>query len=145
MSICIANVKYMLQMSPHNINFAWLDSEINQPRILSARDRDTVVDETQEHRDDIESYDEARDCLPDLSDIAPTFCLPATGKLGSASTNLRDMEQREFVYRIIVDSRRHKAIHGALQLTPIYTCLKRIYIAWCVYPMKETRDQFITE
>jgi len=72
-----------------------------------------VVDEAQEHQDDIESYDEARDCLPDLSDIAPTFYLPSTGKLGFASANLRDIEQREFVYRIIVDSRRHKAILGA--------------------------------
>lgn len=99
------------------INLTGLDFKINQPRILSARDRDTMVDEAQEHRDDIESYDEARDCLPDLSDIAPTFCLPETGKLGSASTNLRNMEQREFVYHIIVDSRRHKAIHEASQLT----------------------------
>lgn len=131
--IYIANVKYMLQMSPRNINFAWLDSKINQPRILSARDRDTVVDEAQEHRDDIESYDEARDCLPDLSDIAPTFCLPGTGKLGSASTNLRDMEQREFVYRIIVDSRRHKAIHGESRLTRQSTLTSSKYISRCVY------------
>lgn len=121
----------MLQMSPQIINLAWLDSKINQPHILSARDTDTVVDEAQEHRHDIESYDEARDCLPDLSDIAPTFCLPGTGKLGSASTNLRDIEQREFVYRIIVDSRRHKAIHAASRLTRQSTLASSIYISRC--------------
>ncbi|CAL1682698.1 unnamed protein product [Lasius platythorax] len=123
------------------INFARLDSKINQPRILSARDRDTVVDEAQEHRDDIESYDEARDCLPDLSDIAPTVCLPETGKLGSASTNLRDMEQREFVYRIIVDSRRHKAIHGAFRLTRQSLPLPRAYIYITVCTSYETNKE----
>lgn len=62
------------------LHFAELDFKINQPRVLSAQDRDTGIDEAREYQDDIESYDEPRDCLPDLSDILPAFYLPEAGK-----------------------------------------------------------------
>jgi len=45
--------------------------------------------------------------LRDLSDVTLIFCLPGARKPGPAPTNLRDMEQRGFVYRAVVDTRRH--------------------------------------
>lgn len=104
-------------------------SKINQPHVLSAQDR---AIEAREYWDDIESYDEPRVCLPDLSDVAPTFCLPA--KSSSASTNLRDMEQRGFVYRV-VDFCRYRAIHRAFRLSHQSFYLPRAYIPWFVYLM----------
>lgn len=87
-----------------SLHSAGFDFKINRPRALSARDTDsdTVVDEARECRDVIGSYDEPRDCLPDLSDVAPTFRLAGAGKPDSASTNSRDMAQRGFVYRVVI-------------------------------------------
>lgn len=105
-------IEHLLRVSSRIINFTRLDtSKLINCTLLSIRDRDIVVDEAQEHQDDIESYDEARDCLPDLSDIAPTFYL--LGLVNSVPPRRIYgiyIEQREFVYRIIVDSRRHKVI-----------------------------------
>lgn len=69
-----------MRISRRTIYFTELDSKINQPHVLSAPDRDTGVNEAREYRDDIESYDEPRDCLPNLSDVTPTFYLPETSK-----------------------------------------------------------------
>lgn len=90
-------------LPPHLAGF---DFKINRSHTLSTRDTDsdTMVDEAREWRDVIGSYDEPRDCLPDLSDVAPTFRPAGAGKPDSAPTNPRDMERRGFVYRVVIPS-----------------------------------------
>jgi len=68
--------KYVANITMNYLLF--IESKINQPHVLSAPDRDTGVNEAREYRDDIENYDEPRDCLPNLSDVALTFYLPET-------------------------------------------------------------------
>lgn len=130
-------------MSRRVICFVGFHSKINQPRVLSTRDRD----EAREYRDDIENYDEPRDCLLDLSDVTLIFCLLGAEKPGPASANLRDMEQRGFVYRAVVDFRRHEAIHGVSVSTntPILPFASSVYVYIYrdvyMYHMEQTRDQ----
>lgn len=133
-------------MSRRIIHLVEFDSEINRPCVLSRQDRDTEMelDEAREHRDDIESYDKRGDCLPDLSDDAPTFCLPGAGKPDSASTNSRDMNRRRFVYHVI-RIRKSGAIHRPSRLTRLVlllassVCITAVYIH--VHHMEQTRDQ----
>lgn len=113
--------------------FIELDSKINQPHVLSAPDRDTGVNEAREYRDDIESYDEPTDCLPNLSDVALTFYLPETSKPWFHLDKFTRYEKRGFVYRV-VDSCRYRVIRGTSLGTPILPFASYIsrfvYIIW---------------
>lgn len=126
-----------------SLYLAGFDFKINRPRALSARDTDsdTVVDEARECRDVIGSYDEPRDCLPDLSDVAATFRLAGAGKPDSAPTNSRDMAARGFVYRVVIPGPRSPVSPGvsakSFHLPRAYT--RAVYIMWRKQKVKHHR------
>lgn len=114
------------------IHFIELDSKINQPYVLSARDRDPGIDEARDYQDDIESYDEPEDCLPDLSDVTPIFYLPEAGKprfrldeFTRYGTTRICLSCREF--------RRYGAIRSISRLTRQSFHLPRAYMPRFVY------------